>query len=48
VLSTTWYLRRRDGRTFVLSIVVNNPKADIGTLAEVSIAEAAVNLLAEG
>jgi hypothetical protein len=48
VLSTTWYLRRRDGRTFVLSIVLNNPKADISTLAEVSVAEAAVNLLAGG
>jgi hypothetical protein len=48
VLSTTWYLRRRDGRTFVLSIVLNNPKADIGTLAEISVAEAAVNLLAGG
>jgi hypothetical protein len=32
----------------VLSIVLNNPKADISTLAEVSVAEAAVNLLAGG
>ncbi|MGD0981494.1 MAG: serine hydrolase [Solirubrobacteraceae bacterium] len=47
VLSTTWYLRRRDGRTFVLSIVLNNPKANISTLAEVSVAEAAVNLLTD-
>jgi hypothetical protein len=47
VLSTTWYLRRHDGRTFVLSIVLNDSKGNISTLAEASIAEAAVNLLAD-
>jgi beta-lactamase class A len=47
VISTTWYLRRADGKTFVLSIVLNDPKQDISTLGEVSVAEAAVNLLAK-
>ncbi len=46
VLSTTWYLERSDGRRFALSIVLNDPTSDISTLAEVSVAEAAINLLA--
>ena len=47
VISTTWYLRRSDGRAFVLSIVLNDPKGEISTLAEVSVAQAAVKLLAK-
>ncbi len=47
VISTTWYLQRRDGRAFVLSIVLNDPHRTISTLAEASIAAAAVNLLAK-
>jgi hypothetical protein len=46
VISTTWYLERSDGRAFVLSIVLNDPGSDISTLGEVSVAEAAINLLA--
>jgi hypothetical protein len=46
VISTTWYLQRRDGRRFVLSIVLNDPKQTISTLAEVAVAQAAANLLA--
>jgi len=46
VISTTWYLERSDGRAFVLSIVLNDPDSDISTLGEVSVAEAAINLLA--
>ena len=47
VISTTWYLRRSDGKAFVLSIVLNDPKGEISTLAEVSVAQAAVKLLAK-
>jgi hypothetical protein len=47
VISTTWYLQRSDGKAFVLSIILNDPAHDISTLAEVSIAEAAVGLLAK-
>ena len=46
VISTTWYLKRSDGRRFVLSIVLNDPTSDISTLAEVAVAQAAINLLA--
>jgi hypothetical protein len=46
VISTTWYLERSDGRTFVLSIILNDSTAEISTLGEVSVAEAAINLLA--
>ncbi len=46
VISTTWYLERSDGRAFVLSIVLNDPASDISTLGEVSVAQAAINLLA--
>ena len=46
VLSTTWYLERADGRRFVLSIVLNDPNRDISTLGEVSVAQAAIELLA--
>jgi beta-lactamase class A len=47
VLSTTWYLRRSDGRAFVLSIVLNDPAQAISTLAEVEVAQAAAELLAK-
>ena len=47
VISTTWYLRRSDGRAFVLSIVLNDPHGGISTSAEVSVAQAAANLLAK-
>ena len=47
VISTTWYLQRRDGRAFVLSIVLNDPRRAVSTLAEVSVAEAAAALLAK-
>jgi beta-lactamase class A len=46
VISTTWYLRRHDGRAFVLSIVLNDPKHNISTDATVSVGLAAINLLA--
>ncbi len=46
VLSLTWYLRRRVGRAFVLSIILNDPKQAISELAPVSIAQAAIALLA--
>ena len=46
VLSLTWYLQRRDGRTFVLSIVLNDTTHDIGESQTVSVAEAAIDLLA--
>ncbi len=48
VLSLTWYLRRDDGGTFVLSIVLNNPAGAIGAIPVVSIAQAAIDLLARG
>jgi beta-lactamase class A len=47
VISTTWYLQRHDGRAFVLSIVLNDPRRTVSTLAEVSVAEAAAALLAK-
>ena len=47
VLSLTWLLRRNDGRSFVLSIVLNDPAKTIDEASAVSIAEGAVNLLAE-
>ena len=46
VISLTWYLQRHDGRSFVLSIVLNDPEHDISMLALVSAAEAAIELLA--
>jgi beta-lactamase class A len=46
VISTTWYLERSDGRAFVLSIVLNDPDSEISTLGEVSVAQAAIDLLA--
>jgi len=46
VISLTWYLQRHDGRTFVLSIVLNDPQHDISTLATASVADAAIELLA--
>jgi beta-lactamase class A len=47
VLSTTWYLRRSDGRAFVLSIVLNDRARNISTLDEVEVAQAAADLLAK-
>ena len=47
MLSLTWLLRRSDGRTFVLSIVLNDPAKTIDEASAVSIAEGAVNLLGE-
>jgi beta-lactamase class A len=46
VISLTWYLQRHDGHTFVLSLVLNDPRNDISTFAAASVAEAAVALLA--
>ena len=47
VLSLTWLLRRSDGRTFVLSIVLNDSTKAIDEASAVGIAEGAVNLLAK-
>ena len=42
----TWYLERKDGRAFVLSMVVNDTRHDIDAAAAVNVAEAAIALLA--
>jgi ORF 12 gene product N-terminal len=42
VLSLTWYLQRRDGHSFVLSIVINDSRRDIDTLVAVGAAQSAV------
>jgi hypothetical protein len=47
VISLTWYLQLHDGRAFVLSIVLNDSERDISTLAVASVAEAAIDLLAQ-
>ena len=46
VLSMTWYLERKDGRAFVLSLVVNDTRHDIDAAAAIKVAEAAIALLA--
>jgi beta-lactamase class A len=46
VISLTWYLQRHDGRTFVLSIILNDPEHEISAFAVTSVAEAAIDLLA--
>ena len=46
VLSLTWYLERRDGKAFVLSIVVNDAKHPIDEAATLAVAEGAAALLA--
>lgn len=46
VLSLTWYLERIDGRAFVLSIAVNDPKHPIDEAATLAVAEGATSLLA--
>jgi beta-lactamase class A len=47
VLSLTWLLTRRDGRSFVLSIVLNDTEKAIDEAGAVNVAEGAVNLLAK-
>ena len=47
VVSLTWYLERHDGKTFVLSIVLNDTQHDVDTPGAVAIAEAAIGLLAK-
>ena len=47
VLSLTWLLTRSDGRSFVLSIVLNDNAQAIDETGAVNIAEGAVNLLAQ-
>ena len=47
VLSLTWYLVRHDGKTFALSLVLNNPKRTINETAAVAVAQAAIDLLAK-
>jgi beta-lactamase class A len=47
VLSMTWLLTRRDGRSFVLSIVLNDTTKAIDETGAVNVAEGAVNLLAQ-
>lgn len=46
VLSLAWLLTRRDGRSFVLAIVLNNATTAIDETGAVTIAEGAVELLA--
>jgi beta-lactamase class A len=48
VISLTWYLQRHDGRSVVLSIVINDTHREIDTTATVALAQAAVGLLALG
>jgi hypothetical protein len=45
VLSMTWYLERKDGRAFVLSLVVDDTRHDIDAAAAVNVAESAIALL---
>ena len=47
VISLTWYLQRHDGRAFALSIILNDPIHNISTLATASVAQAAIDLLAD-
>lgn len=47
VLSFTWLLSRRDGRSFVLSIVLNDASKIIDEASAVNVAEGAVGLLAK-
>ncbi len=47
VLSLTWLLERADGRSFVLSIVLNDVTHGIDTAAAVTAAQGAVDLLAK-
>ena len=47
VLSLTWLLTRSDGRSFVLSIVLNDPNKAIDETGAVNVAEGAVDLLAQ-
>lgn len=46
VLALAWYLERRDGRAFVLAIVLNDRTQDIGAASAVNAAIAAIELLA--
>jgi beta-lactamase class A len=46
VLSLTWYLQRGDGRTFVLSFVINDSRHDIDAAAALAVAQAALGRLA--
>jgi hypothetical protein len=48
VLSGAWYLERADGRVFVFTYVLNDPKSLIDDLAAASIAQAAIARLAHG
>jgi beta-lactamase class A len=47
VLSLTWLLERADGRTFVLSLVLNDPAKPIDEAGTVAVAQGAVDLLAK-
>ena len=47
VLSLTWLLTRSDGRSFVLSIVLNDTTKAIDETGAVNVAEGAVDLLAQ-
>jgi beta-lactamase class A len=47
VLSLTWLLTRRDGHSFVLSIVLNDTAGAIDEAGAVNVAEGAVGLLAK-
>jgi hypothetical protein len=46
VISLTWYLRRHDGKAFVLSIILDDTHHGIDTAAAVSSALSAITLLA--
>jgi hypothetical protein len=46
VLAYSWLLERKDGRTFVLSAILNDPAKPIDRLAAAAAVEGAVNLIA--
>jgi beta-lactamase class A len=47
VLSMTWYLERHDGAHFTVSLIVNDPRHEIDESAAISVAQAAIDKLAQ-
>ena len=46
VISLTWYAERKDGRAFVLPLVVNDTRRDVDATAAIAVAQSAFDLLA--
>jgi beta-lactamase class A len=46
VISLTWYAERKDGRAFVLSLVVNDSRHEVDAAAAIAVAQSAFGLLA--